>query len=119
MSEPLKPCPFCCGKPTMDDDRARRGTARQSCIVVCTECGCRHESGDEYEMSGSSWNTRAEPPAPRMPTQEEIAWAIHDGLGGDGWAYSNYGCDEWTNCREKLDAAADAILALLARGNGE
>lgn len=51
----LRECPFCGGEPSM----ARPGTARQSCIVVCIECGARHESGDVGERSGSSWNRRA------------------------------------------------------------
>lgn len=55
MSE-LLPCPFC-GHRTPEFER--RGTSRQSCIVVCGNCGCRHESSDEDERCGESWNTRA------------------------------------------------------------
>jgi Lar family restriction alleviation protein len=50
----LKPCPFCGGEAEFE----RLGTRRQSCIVVCTECGCHHESSDENEHNGSSWNRR-------------------------------------------------------------
>lgn len=57
MSE-LKPCPFCGGEAEFE----RMGDRRQSCIVVCTDCGGRHESGDEGERSGDSWNRRATPP---------------------------------------------------------
>jgi hypothetical protein len=35
--------------------------ARRSCIVACGQCGARHESSDEYERSGTSWNERATP----------------------------------------------------------
>lgn len=45
--------------------------------------------------------------------REKIARAIHDGLG-QGWAYCNYGGDEWRDCRDKLDEAADAVLALIS-----
>jgi len=43
---------------------------------------------------------------------ERVALAIHDGLGGDGWAYSNYGYDETKHCAEKLAAAARAAIAI-------
>jgi len=52
----LAPCPFCGGEPYLK----RRGAPHQSCIVVCSNCGCRHESGDEGEESGTSWNRRAD-----------------------------------------------------------
>jgi hypothetical protein len=43
---------------------------------------------------------------------ERVARAIHDGLGGDGWAYSNYGYDETKHCADKLAAAARAAIAI-------
>lgn len=52
--EKLKPCPFCGSKAEYE----RLGTSRHSCIVVCTNCGCRHESGDQDWYNGSSWNRR-------------------------------------------------------------
>lgn len=54
-TDELKPCPFCGGEASFE----RQGTHRQSCIVVCNSCGCRHESGYEYELSAYGWNTRA------------------------------------------------------------
>lgn len=51
----LKPCPFCGGEAEVE----RQGTSRQSCIISCTECGCRHEGPDEYEQCGYQWNIRA------------------------------------------------------------
>jgi len=51
--ESLKPCPFCGGEAEFE----REGTSRQSCIVSCTECGCRLESNETHD-SGDSWNTR-------------------------------------------------------------
>ena len=52
MSE-LKPCPFC-----GDTDVAveQPGASRQSCIVVCTNCGVRLESNETGW--GKWWNTR-------------------------------------------------------------
>ena len=60
----LLPCPFCGGLA----DFERIGTRRHSCIVACTNCGCRHESSDEGRFSGDSWNRR-EPPS--QDSQEE------------------------------------------------
>lgn len=60
MTDPVKllPCPFCGGEASLDLDGARRGTPRQSCIVVCLDCGARRESSDEGDLSGSAWNKR-------------------------------------------------------------
>lgn len=49
--------------------------------------------------------------------REKVAKAIHYGLGGDGWAYTNYGGDELKSKHDELTAAADA--ALLACGYAE
>ena len=77
----LKPCPFCGGAAEFE----RLGTGRVSCIVVCSDCGARHESSDSGAASGASWNRRhAEPPVPRGDARrmvdEAIAaiWDIHD-----------------------------------------
>lgn len=58
----LAPCPFCGG----DAEIVQPGTPRQTCVVACTDCGAQHESSDEGERSGTSWNRRASqrPPAP-------------------------------------------------------
>jgi len=59
MSDLLKPCPFCGGEATIE----RKGTARQSMIIACTNCGGRHESGDVVGLTPSSryaWNNRYE-----------------------------------------------------------
>ena len=45
---------------------------RQSCIVVCGSCGARHESSDEYEHSGESWNLRAQP-TPALQAMQELS----------------------------------------------
>lgn len=54
--EPLMPCPFCGSSAEFE----RKGSARQSCIVVCTECGCRLETGEVFQC-GLRWNTRFPP----------------------------------------------------------
>lgn len=55
LTKPLKPCPFCGGEAEFE----RRGTGRQSCIVACTECGCRLETSETWS-SGQAWNQRHE-----------------------------------------------------------
>lgn len=61
----LLPCPFC-GHDNPEFERL--GTRSQSCIVACGNCGARHECGDEYLASGTSWNRRAQAPAPQGPS---------------------------------------------------
>lgn len=50
----LKPCPFCGGEAEVES----HGNHRQSTIISCGDCGVTHESGDEGEMVGRSWNER-------------------------------------------------------------
>lgn len=52
---------------------------------------------------------RCEPP---WELREKIARAINEGLG-ESWSYSNHSGDEWAQCRDMLDSAADAVLAAL------
>jgi Lar family restriction alleviation protein len=73
----LKPCPFCGGKAYFE----RLGTPRQSCIVACENCGARHESGDEGDRSGESWNDRAAPEAQPL-TMADLCQDCDHGLRG-------------------------------------
>jgi Lar family restriction alleviation protein len=66
MSAELLPCPFCGHQRPIFE---RLGSPRQSCIVVCGNCGCRHESSDEGDQSGQSWNDRV----PMQAKKAEIA----------------------------------------------
>lgn len=54
MAIHLKPCPFCGGEGEFE----RYGNSRQSCIVACTNCGCRLETNESEWNSGSDWNRR-------------------------------------------------------------
>lgn len=76
--------------------------------------------GDHDKSEGCSYERYvpeqiAAQPAPAF-TAEEIARAIHEGLG-KGWADSNHLGNEWTNCRDMLDSAAERVLALIAPKN--
>ena len=56
MSE-LRECSLCRGKAQIE----RKGTARQSMVIVCEDCGLRCESGDVYGVTpveSYRWNTR-------------------------------------------------------------
>jgi len=53
----LQPCPFCNGPAEFE----RIGDRKQSCIVVCQECGCRLESNEEGDACGQQWNRGIEP----------------------------------------------------------
>ena len=44
---------------------------------------------------------------------EAVARAIHDGLGGNGWAYTNYGGDELKTNKSELEEAARAALSAI------
>lgn len=113
----LKECPFCGGEAEFE----RTGTNRRSCIVVCTECGARHEGPDEYEQSGESWNTRT----PNKNIAEALG-EIEDGLlaldrmittypqGGIGGGKSNM-IENWTITRGKLIN----VKSILSREGGE
>ncbi len=55
MKIELLPCPFCGGRPEIE----RIGTARQSMIIACTNCGARVESGDVVGLTRDyKWNHR-------------------------------------------------------------
>lgn len=65
----LKSCPFC-GHDSPEFERL--GTPRQSCIVICGNCGARHESSDEGDRCGQSWNDRATLAAPPDPVAPDV-----------------------------------------------
>ena len=97
----LLPCPFC-----GDDEPEfeREGTGRVSCIVVCTNCGCRHQSSDSGEHNGSSWNRRHGDGANGALGERAavVAWLRHPlqgpaGLGGVLWGGG------YANCIERGD----------------
>ena len=104
----LLPCPFCGQEPLVIP-------LAQGRIIECQNLACpagAAVSDGDPDRCVLRWNRRA--PAV-TPTREEVARVIHEGLG-ESWAYSNYSGDEWNQERDRLDAAADAVLALL---NGE
>jgi len=58
FAEPaLLGCPFCGGEAEVE----RKGSARASMIIACTNCGGRMESGDVYGLTKPeswAWNRR-------------------------------------------------------------
>ena len=55
----LLPCPFCGSEPEI----VRGGTARQSSIILCADCGTRVEANESEATTGNKWNTRTPPEA--------------------------------------------------------
>ena len=64
MSDQLKPCPFCAGEAEIE----RTGTARQSQIYVCQDCGCRLETSETFGVE--HWN--------RRPVEDELRARIEE-----------------------------------------
>lgn len=65
----LKPCPFCSGSAVL----VRPATPRQSCIVQCSNCGCKLDSNDPEWNSGAAWNRRAaDQPSPARDRDTEL-----------------------------------------------
>ena len=56
----LMPCPFCGGYAEFE----RMGGPRNSCVVACTDCGCRLETNESWPNSGKQWNIRVPPSLP-------------------------------------------------------
>lgn len=107
-SEVLKPCPFCGGEAEFE----RTGTSLHSCIVSCTNCGARHESGDEDGNSGRSWNMRA---ALSTEAQPEVMGAVatvyvgENDFGPFDFKVTPYGCDKLPEGETKLYATTQQL----------
>ena len=48
-----------------------------------------------------------------MTMKERVARAINEGLG-ESWAYCNYSGNEWVQCRDMLDSAAELAIAAMS-----
>jgi len=82
MSKELKLCPFCGGHASYD----RVGTNRQSCIVICEDCGCMVESNETGEYCGNKWNIRQESQAQSKALTVDIDFLQIGGI----WWYHYY-----------------------------
>ena len=73
MSDELKPCPFCGSEATIE----RKGTARASMQIACTNCGARMESGDVHGLTKPeawAWNRRTDTDLKARMEAVENAW---------------------------------------------
>jgi predicted RNA-binding Zn-ribbon protein involved in translation (DUF1610 family) len=96
--ERLSACPFCGGEAEIE----RKGTARASMIVACTDCGARVESGDVYGLTHPeryAWNRRAQAPTPEAGGFVEAGWIITYSDGSAAFAFTD---------EEAEDAIAEA-----------
>lgn len=105
MSEELKPCPFCGSEAEIE----RRGHKGQSTIYACQDCGCRLETGEEFNF-GAAWNRR---PSPSPGSVEEVASELRRLAGSkSGVAQAGY----VTVAATELEHLARQIVALLPGG---
>lgn len=72
----LKPCPLCNGEASIELDGARIGTSRQSCIVVCLDCGCSVESNETENRCGTIWNTREHESVEKLKLLNSLLTAV-------------------------------------------
>jgi hypothetical protein len=79
MSRDLLPCPFCGGEPEIE----RLGTARCSMIIVCSECGCRLETGETFLSKNCLWNSRPQT-FPQVAALEALKFVPEEVLTVDG-----------------------------------
>lgn len=47
--------------------------------------------------------------------REALIVKIHAALGGNGWAYANWGSNELQDCREQLERVAEVLASDLER----
>lgn len=119
MSEELKPCPFC-GNKGVGPAFFCEYRGWDIWQIECGYCGIAIESPNGFngdaakEAAVERWNTRPTPEGDNEKLVEAVARAIHEGLGGEGWADACCGQNEWIECRESLDQAARAAIAALA-----
>lgn len=51
--------------------------------------------------------------------RESLIGKIHEALGGNGWAYMNYGGNELQDCRDRLERVADLLTAATERAESD
>ena len=115
----LLPCPFCGGDAYIE----RVGNRRQSTIYECGSCGCRLETGEEFNH-GKRWNERAESEEiTRLRAALEwqpIETAPKDGTQIDLWSSKGFRvCDVvWDTISYSLDGEDDVDGWTDAGGHG-
>ena len=91
MSDELKPCPFCGGKPTFvhatSEDIGNGYVCRTLAVISCDHC-MFDMTGETDEKAAAAWNARA------AVTDEQFAMAVHN---GEAWQRvrecRNIGCE--------------------------
>lgn len=76
MSDELKPCPFCGGKPTFvhatSEDIGNGYVCRTLAVISCDHC-MFDMTGETDEKAAAAWSARA------AVTDEQFAMAVHNG----------------------------------------
>jgi len=77
---------------------------------TCASVSCGHSLASWRMDSGGTGSFFCEACRRKIdPRVERVALAIHMAMG-NGWAYTNYGGDEWNSCRDTLMDAASAAI---------
>ena len=106
MTEHLKPCPFCGGKPYLANvDMA--GCA----YVVCTDCRMQSDDGTQSRVV-AAWNTRADLADPRVLALVKAAQNAHELAHGLAFSGSQI-VSQWAKRIE--EETADALATLEAK----
>lgn len=115
----LRECPFCGGRAEIE----QFGNTRSSTIYCCQECGCRLETGEEFNH-GRSWNRRASPADGVVVLDEGLANEIAEIL--DEHSDADYhGLNNASQLAEKIRQhlidrrAASPALAATSGGGSE
>lgn len=103
----LAACPFCGGKAEIE----QFGNTRVSTIYACGECGCRLETGEEFNH-GRAWNRRAVP-------MEAVAWRYRL-PGTDGWIHAGEdGANVVSAMRDRPNLYEVQALALIPQAEDQ
>jgi hypothetical protein len=90
--------------------------------LLTAEAENRGDFDEDYEANvgpalakvRSAITALASPPSPaEVMDMEGAVRALHEALGGNGWAYTNYGNDELHSRRSELEAGVRAIVEAL------
>lgn len=106
----LKPCPFCGRQAEVEQP----GSARQSNIVECSDCGCRLESSDQMPGYDLSWNVRPIEDALRAENERLVdacfKWERDMGAVNVELTKEKAACDEFMNINEGLNTRITLLL---------
>jgi len=112
----LKPCPFCGGTAEI----VRKGTARQSMVIACEDCGGGTESGEVYGLTAPEnwlWNRR--PVTVSEGEAEVLEQCRLNGMGAEREARLMAEVQELRDKYATMEEARDAEATKVANRDAE